>query len=265
MRNKIRLLRIILLSALCCCTVSSFAQPTQDGLGQTIQIYTRFHSIKGNPRILIIIRDVDHNQNVPYVFDIRHHNNFWLIFTYSKNYLITASELQISTPESNYNSYGNYHIRNFCHLESNGHIMREKSMYITIDGSLSSHPNTYNCSVSEFKDANFSIAKQEMPEEQPPENIPAPPTETPAAQVSAAGPSAAGASTAPPPAAPGASTPPTASAPAAPAAPASAAPTPPPPPPPAQSGGGGGGSNQQSGNTSNQNSPAAQQQANQKP
>lgn len=139
------------------CSSLSFAQVDENVLGQTIQIYTRFHSFIGKPIWTLIIRDIDHNQNIPYLFDIRKGDNHWVAFTYGRNYLITVSRLQIETYRSRYNKYKNYRMSNFCNLESNGRIVRGRSMYITIDGDLSPYSNTYTCNVSSYPDANFYI------------------------------------------------------------------------------------------------------------
>jgi len=144
---------IILFS--CGALSSSYAQ--EDGAGQTIQIYTRLHSFIGKPSWLLIIRDLDHNQNIPYLFDIKKGNNFWVAFSYGRNYLITASELQISDYQSRKNTFKRYKIKNFCHLESNGRILRAKSLHITIDGDLSLNRDSYSCHVSQYADPNFTI------------------------------------------------------------------------------------------------------------
>lgn len=137
----------------------SHAQP-DNGLGQTIQIYTRFHSFVGKPIWTLVIRDIDHNQNIPYLYDITKGDNFWLAFTYGRNYLITASNLQIETYEGKYNIYKNYRIKNFCNLESNGRIIHGESLYITIEGNLSPRRHTYTCHISQFATSNFAIAPQ---------------------------------------------------------------------------------------------------------
>lgn len=143
---------------------SSYAEIGNDGLGQTIQIYTRFHSFVGKPSWLIIIRDLDNDQNMPYVFDITRGDNVWLLFTHARNYLISVSSLQISTYQSRYNDYGSYKINDFCHLESHGRIIHGESLYITIDGDLSPNTDTVRCHVSRFADSHFSVAPQSSPE-----------------------------------------------------------------------------------------------------
>lgn len=127
------------------------------GLGQTIQITTRFKSFIGHPTWLIIIRDLDNNQNLPYLFDISRNDNFWVAFSYSHRYLITASTLQIETYRSRQNKYGNYKINNFCNLESNGRILRGESLFVTVTGSLTSNANSVRCHVSSFKDPSFTV------------------------------------------------------------------------------------------------------------
>lgn len=148
---------IALLCSLCVMTPTFADEIGHDGLGQTIQIYTRFHSFVGQPSLLIIIRDLDHDQNIPYVFDITRGDNFWLLFTYGRNYLISVSNLQISTYKSRYNDFGEYKINDFCHLESHGRISRGESMTITIDGDLSPNPNSITCHITKYQDSNFSV------------------------------------------------------------------------------------------------------------
>lgn len=155
MTRRFSLLNLFLLS--CLFSMSAYAQ-TDDGLGQTIQIYTRFHSFVGKPSWLLIVRDLDHGDNIPYLFDITKGNNYWVAFTFSRNYLISASHLQISSYQPRFNEYRNFRINNFCDLESEGRIIRGKSIYITIDGDLSPYSDTYTCNVSEYADTNFTIA-----------------------------------------------------------------------------------------------------------
>jgi len=145
-----------------CCLLSLFlssayAQPDEGGIGQTIQIYTRLDSFKGKPSWLLVIRDIDHNQNIPYLFDIKRKDNFWVAFTYGRNYLITISNLQFAPYGEN--PYTLKKINNFCQLESRGRIIRGQSLYITIRGKLTPYSDTYDCSVSSYADSNFTIAK----------------------------------------------------------------------------------------------------------
>jgi hypothetical protein len=140
---------------LCSLAVSAYAQG-ENGMGQTIQINTRFHSYTGRPSWTLIIRDIDHEQNIPYVFDITKGTNFWVALTYSRNYLISVSTMQFSP----YRRYpGNTkRIRNFCHLESNGKIIKGESMYITIEGDLSPNTERFDCHISRFPDNHFTVA-----------------------------------------------------------------------------------------------------------
>jgi hypothetical protein len=142
---------------LCLCMTSSLSHAQPDGLGQTIQISTDFNSFLGRPIWSLIIRDIDHNQNIPYLFDFNNGLNYWVIFTYGRHYLISSSTLQIVNYRSRRNNFSNCRIRNFCNLESNGRIIRNESMYITIKGDLSPNTNTYLCNVIKFPEAHFTI------------------------------------------------------------------------------------------------------------
>lgn len=140
--------KILLVALSCLITGAAFANP--DSLGQTIQIYTQLAKIKAKPSWLLIIRDIDHGQNIPYLYDFEHGDNFWMALTYSKNYLILASRLV-------FNSHTNKKVSNFCGLESNGRIIRGQSLYITINGKLTTNPDTYTCNVQSFQNDNFSL------------------------------------------------------------------------------------------------------------
>jgi hypothetical protein len=118
--------------------------------GQIIKIHTRLHTFLGSPSWLIVIRDVDHNQNIPYLFDIKRGENTWLLFTYGNNYLISISNMKISTYRSRYNTFGKYEISNFCQLQSGGRIVRGESMDITITGDLTSNQDTVKCTILRF-------------------------------------------------------------------------------------------------------------------
>ena len=134
-----------------------------DGLGQTIQINTQLDSYVGRPAWLIVIRDIDNDQNIPYIFNFNTENNFWLVMTYGRNYVVTASELQFS-PYRTYpkkfhaDFYSERKIHNFCGLQSGGRIMHGESMYVLLRGKLTPNTNTYSCHVSQFRDSNFSVA-----------------------------------------------------------------------------------------------------------
>lgn len=132
-----------------------YAQPTADEIGQTIQIKTRLHSFVGRPSWLIIIRDLDHGQNLPYLYDFDRAENFWLAFTYSKNYVIIASTLSFSPYR--HDPYRTVKIHNFCNLESNCRVLRRTSVAVTLTGDLSPNPDTYSCYVTKFPDAYFTV------------------------------------------------------------------------------------------------------------
>jgi hypothetical protein len=142
--------------------LTSFAE--QSDMGQVIQIHTRLHSFIGKPTWLLVIRDLDHGENIPYVFEITRGQNFWIAMTYSRHYLISISNLQIETYREADNGFRNYKINDFCHLESRGRIIRNQSLYITIDGDLSADSSTYHCHVSRYADSQFSIYQPEMEE-----------------------------------------------------------------------------------------------------
>ena len=137
-------------------TPASYADEDNEGFGQTIQIYTRLHSFVGKPSWLLIIRDIDNNENILYLLDFKRGKNFWVAFTYGRNYLITVSELQFSPYRRD--PYHIKKIKNFCQLESWGRIIRGKSLYITINGELTPNTDTFSCHVSRYADSNFTIA-----------------------------------------------------------------------------------------------------------
>jgi hypothetical protein len=116
----------------------------------TIEIRTHFHSFVGKPSWLVTIRDVDKNKSYPHLFDITSGDNTWVLPTHGYNYLITVSNMRASTYDSINNYYRQYQIKNFCHLESRGRIIRGKSMLITIDGELSKNSNGYRCHIQQW-------------------------------------------------------------------------------------------------------------------
>lgn len=130
-----------------------------EGVGQTIQIYTRLKSFVGKPTWSLIIRDVDNHQNLPYLFDIRRGHDFWLAFIPGRNYLIISSKLQISSYVASCNRFKKYTTNNFCHLETRGRIIRGDSMRITIEGNLSPNTDAYTCHVMQFPSPSFTIVR----------------------------------------------------------------------------------------------------------
>jgi len=118
----------------------------QNPMGQTLQINTHFRSITGNPVWLLIIRDLDSGVVLPYMFDIKNNDNFWLAFSFSRNYVITASHLK----------FGPFAvINNFCHLENK--ILSGKSMIISLSGHLTPSPKTFNCHVLTYNSLSLPI------------------------------------------------------------------------------------------------------------
>ena len=131
------------------CVTSPLAV-AMDGFGATLQIYTRFHTYVGKPQWLLMIYDADHGQMVPYLFDIHRGDNMWTAFTYSHDYEIVASTLQISTYQSNYNRFVQYTVNDFCHLETHGVPLQGESMYIIITGNLTLDANNISCQISRY-------------------------------------------------------------------------------------------------------------------
>lgn len=136
---------------LLCISIAIFSKMTMVNaanlIGQTLQINTRFHSITGKPVWLLVLRDADTGVVVPYMYDIRNNDNFWLALSYGRNYIITASTLKFGPFAM---------IHNFCHLE-NG-ILSGKSMIITLSGDLTPAPVTFKCHVVKYNDNAFSVA-----------------------------------------------------------------------------------------------------------
>jgi hypothetical protein len=143
-------LKTAMLLLFCLCGTITFAEPGGDKLGQVIQINTQFHSFVGKPTWLLIIRDLDNNNVLPYLYDIKSGNNYWIALTHGHYYLITASEMRFNPYRAK--------TKNFCNLESNGKILRGESLYINISGNLTSHDDTYTCNVTRFVDPNFTVA-----------------------------------------------------------------------------------------------------------
>lgn len=129
----------------------------ENPLGQTIQIKTRFHSFVGKPSWLLVIRDVDNGIVYPYLYDITRGEDFFLAYTYSRNYLITVSRLQFSPYRTD--PYRSKKIENFCNLQSNGRIVRGQSIIINISGNLTPNTNTFTCHVLKYADTNFTVVQ----------------------------------------------------------------------------------------------------------
>ena len=144
-----KLLIMIGLSFACGLSTSSAWSDQVDGFGETIKIRTNLRTFVGKPTWLLIIRDIDHNQNIPYLYDFSRGTNYWLAFTYGRNYVITISELV-------FNPYDRK-IKNFCNLQSMGAIQRGVSMDIHITGDLSPRTNTFQCNIMRYSNTNFDV------------------------------------------------------------------------------------------------------------
>lgn len=140
------ILRIIRL--LSCFLFCLGAVNAQQNIAQTLSIYTHFKTIVDKPTWLIILRDIQSGEVLPYLFDIRQNENFWLAFSKEHAYRVTASVLKFGAYAS---------INNFCGIE-NG-ILHGKSMYITVTGVISPDSKTSKCHVIKFNQQQFPIAE----------------------------------------------------------------------------------------------------------
>lgn len=127
----------------------------QDDIGQTIQIHTHFNAFTGRPSWLLIVRDLDHNENIPYVFDVKRGEDVWVVYTRSRHYLITVSTMQFAPYLRD--PYRIKKINNFCRIESHGAIQRGVSLYINLTGTLSPYAADYDCQVQKYADPNFTV------------------------------------------------------------------------------------------------------------
>lgn len=111
---------------------------------QIVQITTHFNSILGKPTWLLIFRNVETGDVLPYLFDVRKNSNFWMTFPIGRAYRITASNLK----------FGPYaKIDDFCCLEDG--IIVDKSIIINITGALSPDPKSVKCVVTKFNGEMF--------------------------------------------------------------------------------------------------------------
>ncbi len=128
------------------CMTSASAQ---NPFGQTLQINTYFRSVIGSPTWLLIIRDEDTGVVIPYMFDIKREDNFWIAFTYGHSYRVTASTVK----------WGPFAvIHNFCRLEDG--ILSRQSMIISLSGKLTPYRYSSFCKVIKFKSIEFPVATQ---------------------------------------------------------------------------------------------------------
>lgn len=117
-------------------------------LNQTIQITTHFQTITGKPVWLLVLRDADSGVVMPYLYDVKNEDNFWLALSAGRNYIITASTLK----------FGPFAvIHNFCHLEDG--VLPGKSMTVTLTGDLTPVSITSRCRVLKYSDNPFTITR----------------------------------------------------------------------------------------------------------
>jgi hypothetical protein len=123
-------------------------------VAQTLSITTHFKSIVGNPVWLLELRDAESGQVLPYIFDIKNQNNFWMAFSKERSYRVKASVLK----------FGSYvRVNNFCYLEDG--VLTGKSMYISLTGTIAPGLKRTRCHVIKFNQPEFSIAKPDQPDQ----------------------------------------------------------------------------------------------------
>ncbi len=119
---------------------------------QIIQIHTHLDKISGSPSWIIIIHDADSQAVYPYLFDLDHLDDYFLIFINARNYRI-VSMLQMDP----------YHqkFQNFCHFPQK--IISNTSLDLQLTGSLTSHLRSARCKLIEYKvnPYNGSLNKDE--------------------------------------------------------------------------------------------------------
>lgn len=144
---KIKALCQVGLLSLCLLSILPAKAQPENPFGQTLQISTYLDAIVGKPTWLLMIRNVDTGVILPYLFDVRDYDNFWIALTYGRSYRIIVSNMQ----------WGSHKIiHNFCNLE-NG-ILTNKSFVITLRGKLSPNRDTSDCQVIKYKEYSFPIA-----------------------------------------------------------------------------------------------------------
>lgn len=131
-----------------------------DALGQTIQISTALYDVVGFATWTLIIRDIDHGINVPYIFDLYRGEQFFVALTYGYDYQILESKLTLVKYKPYYNAYRKFVINNFCHLQTNGRIHHGRSLTVGITGKLSPNTGLYDCHISSFQNDIFTVVEQ---------------------------------------------------------------------------------------------------------
>jgi hypothetical protein len=142
-----KICQIALLSA---CVFNIFSAHAQDSpFGQTFQINTHLNSFVGKPSWLIILRNVNTGQVLPFLYDFNSTENFWLGFTFSSAYQVTVSDLEFGPP--------NAVIHNFCHLQDG--ILDHESFTVTLSGDLTPNRRTSLCHIFKYKNFSFPIVE----------------------------------------------------------------------------------------------------------
>lgn len=143
------------LKRLCQCMLISIAMSflipvyANNPFGQAIQINTHFRTLLGNPVWLLILRNEESGAVVPYLFDIRQKDNFWVAFAFGRIYRVTVSNLKFDE---------HFSISNFCGLESG--VITEKSMFITLSGDLTPNRSSSQCHILQYNAMPFPIVGQ---------------------------------------------------------------------------------------------------------
>ncbi len=118
----------------------------ENPFGQFISINTYFSCVSGSPSWLLILRDIDTGQVLPYLYDIHNENNAWLALTYGSAYQITVSTL----------TFGPFAIlHNFCGLENL--VLRNTSLSIRLTGALTPNRAGFQCVRLPFSNMPFTI------------------------------------------------------------------------------------------------------------
>jgi len=142
---------------LCLSTQLVYAQnnPQFNPRAHSIQISADIHSVTSKSILTLIIRDIDRNINIPYVFDFTIGHQYWVVPIPSGNYFVKAAQLQIAKYQPSCNSYKNIRLDNFCNIESHGRILKGKSMQVFIEGDLTPNTSRLKCHANTFSDGNL--------------------------------------------------------------------------------------------------------------
>ncbi len=148
MQIKKSLIMIILALGSASLNSAASAQEIAD-FGQIINISTHLRSLSSKASWLLIIRDMDHGHNIPFVYDFESGINYWAALTYSRNYVITVSELTFYPSKRK--------IYNFCNLQSMGVIQHSISMDVALTGRLSPNTGGFNCHVVKYAGSKLNM------------------------------------------------------------------------------------------------------------